>query len=237
MNNKKNDFFEELRDFKCFIKCPNLTPSYIHYSSKIDHKSFYLKRVKRILTWAIFLWILDIFVLGPIVNMVAINTEVQHKLNNSSLSWFKVILFAPVLEEFLFRYGLRKPIEYLVLCPLIIFIFILHVRLSIIIILGIILFILYIFLKKYIKYNFFRNYIKYFPYIFHIASILFALLHILNFSYIEKFPILMPILVLPQWITGMVLGWIRVRCNTYDSILLHALFNSFPFALLWFLKY
>ncbi|MCH4586399.1 CPBP family glutamic-type intramembrane protease, partial [Achromobacter xylosoxidans] len=41
------------------------------------------------------------------------------------------------------------------------------------------------------------------------------------------------LLVLPQWVTGLVLGWIRIRRGIGAAIALHAMFNAGPILLIW----
>lgn len=41
--------------------------------------------------------------------------------------------------------------------------------------------------------------------------------------------------MLPQWLTGLVLGWMRVRRGIAASIALHALFNAGPMVMIWLL--
>src|SRR5690606_22462690 len=44
---------------------------------------------------------------------------------------------------------------------------------------------------------------------------------------------LLPLLVLPQWVTGLVLGWQRVRHGIGAALVLHALFHGGPLLLVW----
>ncbi|MCY1464048.1 hypothetical protein D9M71_820230 [compost metagenome] len=39
--------------------------------------------------------------------------------------------------------------------------------------------------------------------------------------------------MLPQWLTGLVLGWIRVRRGIGAAILLHSVFNAGPILMIW----
>ena len=43
----------------------------------------------------------------------------------------------------------------------------------------------------------------------------------------------MMVLVLPQWVTGQVLAWMRVERGIGAAMLLHALFNAGPLAVVW----
>ncbi|AWD32243.1 hypothetical protein CKSOR_00102 [Candidatus Kinetoplastibacterium sorsogonicusi] len=236
MNFKNNLylFIQEIKDFQLFIKSPNFHSKY--KKNDIKNISFFIKRLKYLIICVFLLWILNIFFIGPIVNFIILKTGVQHKINHLNLSFFKAVIVAPIVEELMFRYILRKPLGFIIIYPLIIsFIFNLS-NIKIFLILMPLILCNYV-LRKNLKFCWLRNYVKIFPYIFHLISILFALLHILNFSNISKFSILIPFLVLPQWFTGIVLGWIRMRYSIYDSILLHSLFNLLPLILLYFFKF
>src|SRR5699024_5195169 len=78
-----------------------------------------------------------------------------------------------------------------------------------------------------------RLYSRHFAIVFHVFSIAFAAVHLHNFNLSGTPLSLLPLLVLPQWLTGMVLGWMRVRYGIGSSILLHSIFNSGPLLLVW----
>ncbi len=67
---------------------------------------------------------------------------------------------------------------------------------------------------------------KNFGYIFYLSALGFALIHITNFDSGSTIPYLFPILVLPQFITGLFTGYLRVRYNFMTGYLLHALHNA-----------
>lgn len=78
---------------------------------------------------------------------------------------------------------------------------------------------------------------RYFPYSFYSSSLIFAFIHIFNFGLSGWAYIFTPILVLPQFITGFLCGYLRVKFNFAYSILLHifnnALFIGITFAMMW----
>ena len=63
-----------------------------------------------------------------------------------------------------------------------------------------------------------------FPFWFWLSTLAFALVHIANFDK-GSIAILLP-LVLPQFILGMMLGYVRVRFALWAAILLHAAHNA-----------
>ncbi|MGG5507598.1 MULTISPECIES: CPBP family glutamic-type intramembrane protease [unclassified Myroides] len=67
-----------------------------------------------------------------------------------------------------------------------------------------------------------------FPLIFYISSLSFALIHIFNF---EEFPLrvilLTPLIILPQFILGLGMGYLRMRFGFWYGYFFHALNNGF----------
>ncbi len=80
---------------------------------------------------------------------------------------------------------------------------------------------------------------RYFPLAFYLSVFAFGLVHIFNFEGYKDYLWLAPFLVLPQLISGVFLGFIRVRMGLIHSIVLHAAFNGIlvaPFLLLQLFK-
>ena len=64
----------------------------------------------------------------------------------------------------------------------------------------------------------------FFPAFFWLSTIAFACIHLFNFNE-ANFALLLP-LVLPQFVTGAILGYVRVYYGLWASVLLHALHNG-----------
>lgn len=192
------------------------------------------------LKWATTLWIINLFVIGPLVLMVATKSGATHAINPKALPWFLAIFWAPFFEEMLFRYGLRRPATIIWLLPLLV--------------LGIwqgagwvqvMLFVMALFLvfrtaKQTVMPSprarrWLRMYRAQFWWIFHLATLLFAAVHLSNFTFSSVQWWMLPALVLPQWVTGLVLGWFRVMKGIGPAILLHSLFNAGPMVLVWWM--
>lgn len=63
--------------------------------------------------------------------------------------------------------------------------------------------------------------------VYYFSVTFFALGHLFNFSPLTWQHILFaPILVLPQFISGLFLGYVRIRYNLFSSILLHSMMNG-----------
>ena len=67
----------------------------------------------------------------------------------------------------------------------------------------------------------------------HLSVLAFAGLHIHNYEFVELPWWMMLVLVLPQWVTGLALCWIRVQRGIGSAILVHAFFNAGPLAVAW----
>ncbi|PLX27867.1 hypothetical protein C0583_01360 [Candidatus Parcubacteria bacterium] len=67
---------------------------------------------------------------------------------------------------------------------------------------------------------------NYFVYIFYSLACIFAFLHIFNYYNLDNFWLLMPVLVAPQFVIGLILSYIRMRYGITWSIFYHILHNS-----------
>jgi hypothetical protein len=67
---------------------------------------------------------------------------------------------------------------------------------------------------------------KFYGWIFYFMAVAFGLMHIMNFEPSLNIYLLAPILVAPQILIGINLGYLRVRFGLIWSILFHALYNG-----------
>ena len=77
----------------------------------------------------------------------------------------------------------------------------------------------------------------FFPWAFFLLTTAFALLHAFNFPGWKEHWALLPLLVAPQWATGVFLGYIRVRFSLLWSMGLHALYNLILLGPVFFMQY
>src|SRR5690606_2069945 len=128
----------------------------------------------------------------------------------------------------LFRYGLRRPGHALWLVPVLAYVLFLGPRMAAVLIVGAVLLILWAQGRAPARYRQLswatrKQYTLWFPHVFYLATLLFAVIHLHNFN-LNQAPLwLLPVLVLPQFVTGLVLGWIRVRRGIAVSVVLHAM--------------
>lgn len=116
------------------------------------------------------------------------------------LVFFFTIIFIPFIEEIIFRLFLRFKRNYF-----------LQIIISVLP------------KTKTPILNFWNNK---FGFVFYFSAIVFALIHITNYNSNSTIIYLIPILVLPQFIIGLIIGYLRVRYNFMLGYLLHAIHNA-----------
>lgn len=192
----------------------------------------------RLLAWAATLWLVNLLVLGPIVVAVAGMSGATHRIDVHNIPWVLAIVWAPLIEEMVFRYGLRRPLQAIWLVPILIpgLLFGMSADAGWWVALGLLL-CWWACMNDQPPtrrvYHALRMYRAWFPWVFHAVTLGFAGLHIKNFIFTDFSWWMLPVLVLPQWFSGLVLGWIRVSRGIGAAILLHAVFNLGPLLIAW----
>lgn len=237
-------FRRELMDFLRFLWRPSLTPRLPARNALDGLSADWWPGVTlgRLLTWAALLWGLNIIVLGPIAVLSATAGGAKHGMDPFAIPWMMAIFWAPVVEELVFRYGLRRPAQFLWLGPALLPALLWGPQLWT----GILLLTVFACANWPLRKGapararwparWRRAYSRHFGWAFHSISLAFAAVHLGNFSLNQTAYWLLPLLVLPQWVTGLVLGWMRVRCGIGASIALHGIFNGGPIAMIWLLR-
>ncbi|ETD72272.1 CAAX amino terminal protease [Pelistega indica] len=202
--------------------------------------------------WLIFLWGMNVFVLAPIAMGVSGSLGANHKLHSLyvPILFFMAAIWAPLVEELLFRYSLRRPKLIILYVGAMIYVFSNGIR---VMSLAVVMVLLALFLlfdlfnltteKQALPYRWRKVYIKIFPFVFHISVFIFASMHLWNYELTpgsaQKEWYLLPFLILPQWLTGSVLAWMRVRDSFVTPVVMHAMFNGVPallLAILWWIN-
>jgi len=235
-------FRDELRDFFSFVRRPRLAPRLPGRRAGDGwwEDWFPTVSVGRLLKWALFLWAINLVFLGPIAVAAAGAGGATHRLNIHNIPWLHALLWAPVVEELVFRYALRRPAPAWWLVPAAVAAMLMGAKWpGILLVTGILLlcWLPYLlnmpFARRDLPWRVRKAYRRGFPWVFHLTSVAFAAVHLYNFN-LHQTPLwLLPLLVLPQWLTGLVLGWHRVRLGIGASILLHGIFNGGPLLVVW----
>lgn len=235
-------FRDELRDFWCFLRRPNLSPRLPNQDLGKGWHTDWTNGlgVKRMLQWAGFLWLINITVFGPLAAMVATSSGAEHKLDLSNIPWKQAVLWAPLVEEMVFRYVLRRPSQFLWVLPVTVWCLFTGPQTLTVAILAVVIFLLFVRprigiemgqgFKWQRRWNIY--YARHFGWAFYGSTLLFAAVHLYNFKFSQIPLLILPLLILPQFVTGLTLAWLRVRRGIGASIILHAVFNSGPILLI-----
>ncbi len=190
-----NDITKTIKDFLQFLKSPR-----DRFSDRISAHDRY--RIFTVLFFAAIL--INVSVIIPVVSLVdyyLIDIEHKGKLRPQTIWWllFLATIAAPLWEEFVFRFPLKPERNYLV-------------RLA----------------DKIVGRPLFSSFWqRNFKIIFYLVAVLFGLIHSLNFEneWNWLFILLLPLLILSQSVTGLFLGYIRLRLGFLWAILFHTFFN------------
>jgi len=196
-----------------------------------------------LLAWALSLWAINLLLLGPLALLAAGQGGAMHRINLDNLPVLTAVLWAPLVEELLFRYGLRRPVQAVWLVPVMVVVVFNGPQFWTGALVAAAMASSWHLGRTGARpdasaWRWRRRYVRAFGLVFHLASLAFALVHLLNYRGLGQMPVwLLPLLILPQWTTGLVVGWMRVRRGIGTAIALHALFNGGPvLAMLGLLK-
>ena len=209
------NFRQELRDFLLFLRQPRLSPRLPNQELGCAWHTDWSNGlgVKRMLQWAAFLWLINITVFGPLSALVATSAGAQHKLDLSNIPWKQAVLWAPLVEEMVFRYVLRRPSQFLWVLP--VAIWALFTGAQALTVAALCVVVLLLLVRPTVpalqvavwprRWNVF--YARHFGWVFYGSTLLFAALHLYNFKFDQISFWLLPLLILPQFVTGLVLAW------------------------------
>ena len=160
--------------------------------------------------------IISFFIIFVIFCLKQLNTGIPEYNDISSLIrlypiWLTLVLIIflePLFEEFIFRFGLRNQRFYLF-----------HIPVNFI--------------------NFFRGsdnpelenrfrtiWNRYYTYIFYSSAILFCLSHLFNYEKFTFAILFFPVIVFPQFVLGLLAGYLRIKFNFFWGLLLHIFHNA-----------
>jgi len=229
-----------------------------YYIEKFDEKSLRLKfwDMFRILSATLIIAIIIGIIISIVLLAVGYDTG-DHALSdpkyqNPFTLFFLGVILAPLLEEAAFRMGLKfSPfrlsfslalLSYFFYPSILSFIGInltkeltTFIPLILLIVIG--LFFGFIFRILNENQSIERFYKKYFFIIFYSLVVIFAIVHIMNYSNFNQIWFLTPLIVAPQFLGGITMGFIRINFGLQWSIIQHMLWNGFLFSPSIFLSY
>ena len=240
-------FYAQLRDFFRFLVKPDFRRGYGRGAGNGWVKDWQVNTSwKRMFQWAAFMWAINVLVLAPIALVAAGGVDASHRVHFSYMLVPLAVIWAPIVEEILFRFNIRRPLLALWMMPIMVFVLLKQGTVvgtvCLIAVLAIVMIVYPRFgLDRYGKYWhlpfwFLRLYRQYFVIIMHILVFGFAYMHIFNYEFSRASTLTILVMVMPQWFSGLVLMWMRVRYGIANSIYLHAIFNGGPVFLIVILK-
>lgn len=238
-------FKKDLKAFFAYVRRPSFGPRLAHNRRGDGWWSDFKVHtpLKLLLKWALFLWAINIGVLAPLAVGVAESMGANHRIRlDIPYLLLLAAVWAPIVEEFLFRFGLRRPKLALFYVPILIFV--VHNgankwSLGIVVLLSfsLVLFDLYrqTGSQHALPFKWRRIYRQWFPFVFHASVMSFAAVHLANYQFQQNLNWLLPVLILPQWLTGLVVAWMRMRDSFACAVVMHGIFNGGPVLLIWLL--
>ena len=235
-------FRDEWRDFLRFVARPGAAPRLPDRRGGHGEWMDWFPEVSmgRLVRWSCVLWAINLLFLGPIALAAAGAGGAEHRLDLDNIPWLQALLWAPIVEELTFRHGLRQPGRAVWLVPACVVALLSGPRWYAVALTGmVVLLCWWPYLRRIparpaaLPWRWRRAYLRVFPWVVHGSCLLFAAVHLNNFSLNQTPWWLMPLLVLPQWLTGLALAWLRVRRGIGASMLLHGMFNGGPLLVVW----
>ncbi|MBT8189223.1 MAG: CPBP family intramembrane metalloprotease [Bacteroidia bacterium] len=226
-------FQKSLFQFFDFLNHPD--PGYHHHSKES------IGRITQ-LFFLVFAGI--IFLYGPIMTLIGVE-DLNHKMDelmkqsHPLVMMLTAVLIAPFFEEIVFRYPLKNAsLSLLFILISLSCLFYDFLNLSLNLYYTVPIWFLCLLLCTSITDYFFRDKLqstfqRYFPWVFYYSVVIFAFLHVYNFELSSEQWFLGPLLVIPQFILALLLGYVRIRNNIWSSIYLHALNNFIPLSLVF----
>ena len=175
----------------------------------------------------------------PLAAWAGLQSRFPEKITPQLL--FLALGFAPIVEELLFRAGLRRADYTLAIGPALLLLAIAPwVRATFIVLAVWVIAALVInrvlawhwSRRPGTRFAFTRRFVAHYAWIFWGYTLAFALMHIGNYSGSGPRGTIVPLLVLPQFVIGAVLGYLRLRDGLRSSMLMHFLVNSAAMALM-----
>ena len=241
-------FFSQVRDFFRFLIKPDFRRGYGRGTGDGWQKDWQVNSSwKRMFQWALFMWAINLLVLAPIALVAAGGVDATHRMQFSYMLVPLAVIWAPIVEEILFRFNIRRPLLALWMMPVMIFVLLNQgTVIGVVCLIAVMAIVMLLYPKLgldgsnstrwRLPFWFLRLYRQYFVIIMHILVFGFAYMHIFNYEFSAASIATTFVMVMPQWFSGLVLMWMRVRYGIANAIYLHAIFNGGPVLLIVALK-
>lgn len=174
-----------------------------------------LKTFLHIFIIDIILMLVFIMIFQKLQQFELINVD-SHSINKmfskySLVKFFAtVVIIIPFIEEIIFRYHLNFSKNFYFIQPLLLISLILGKD-----------------VRNIVEQKLKQFWQRYFVIIFYASTLIFAILHMSNYTISFKLLLFSPLLVMPQFIVGFFCGYLRVKFNLLTGYFLHMFHNAF----------
>ncbi len=219
----KIDFKTCVKEFLDFVK----NPSYMNQGATmiLNEKISFIKQLLK------FKALLLIIILPILIYTKRLTGASYNDLPDTWTTYLSIVIIAPIMEEIIFRYGLRYSktiLACLIWIP--IYWIVKHTvpqsNLPLSIGLSLLSIPIIRFAMKPFDAQLEKLWIRGFPFLFHVFAITFGLIHLSNYSNISNYFLAIP-LVSSQFVSGYVLGFVRMKFGLIYSMGLHFVWNFF----------
>ena len=183
--------------------------------------------------------VIEFGVLGPLADGADIDSRLPQTV---TLGWaLLALVFAPVVEELVFRAGLRQAGYTLFIGPALIALIAVPGRwptlIVVTLLLGIALLVWLLHRRLLLRragarFASGRRFVEHYGWVFWAYAAAFALVHTGNYAWSGPRGALVLLLVAPQFVVGVVAGYLRIRDGLRASVLLHFASNAAGVALM-----
>ena len=183
--------------------------------------------------------VIEFGMLSPLADRAQIDSKMPEAV---TLGWtLLALVFAPVVEELVFRAGLRQAGYTLFIGPALIALIAVPGRqltLIVVAVLVVIALVVWLFCRSVLfrragaRFAAGRRFVVHYGWVFWAYAAAFALMHVGNYAWSGPRGALVVLLVAPQFVVGVVAGYLRVRDGLRASVLLHFASNAVAVALM-----
>lgn len=212
-----------VKEFLDFIK----NPSYIaeNTTMTLNEKVSYIKKLLK------FKALLLIVILPILIYTKRLTGATSIELPDTWGTYLAIVIIAPIMEEIIFRYGLRYSKTILACLTWLPIYWLLKYTVSesnFMMAMGLSFLSIPVmrFAMKPFDAQLEKLWIRGFPFLFHVFAITFGLIHLSNYSHISNYFLAIP-LVSSQIVSGYVFGFIRMKFGLIYSMGLHSAWNLF----------
>jgi len=239
----------ELKSFVDFLKYP-----------VFDYKEGEAFSLSMVLKMFAVVFAVELLLFAPISSAIGIE-DIPHAMtellkNKTYLEVFALaVIAAPIAEELIFRFHLKyRSLNYFYVAMVIATIGAMYViynqgysfgmlqsnlenghvpmtdMKAVLIFFGVLIAV-YFLQQYYMRKDEEERYRDYFPFIFYLSAIVFSIIHVSNFGLESERWYLSPLLVMPQFILALYIGYVRLRKGILFAILIHMTNNMIPMLL------